>query len=565
MTLRPVLDLPKKPGRRAYDYGQRASGGTHGVVLTKPHVVRLILDLSGYVPERDLASRSLLEPSCGEGAFLVQAVDRLMGSAHAFGYDAIDLRDAILAFDIDPNHVQLARKALTEVLERHGVGKGAAQKLVHTWVRTGDFLLSHPQRRFEYVVGNPPYVRIERLCPDLQSEYRRRFESLYDRADLYVAFIEKGLALLADDGALSFICPDRWVQNRYGAALRRIVSERFRVRCYLDLHHGSPFDSDVVAYPSIFLISPGVTGQVSVGVLDTASPEECRAVSAMICGGSGRRDPGRALSVYPSWFKGDEPWIMGTPAQLQTLRDLERRFEPIEDGRTRVGIGVATGSDKLYITDGKVNVEPDRLVPLVMRGDIENGRIRNAGRFVINTFGDDGCVVDLDAYPRLRKYLTTHAPDIKKRHVARKNPGSWFRTIDRVYPERVAVPKLLIPDIAGSNQVAFDAGHYHPHHNLYFVTSDRWDMEVLGGLISSKVALFFIWSYAVKMRGGYLRFQAQYLRRIRLPDPASIEARLASNIKQAFRRRDFKQLDWLALRAYGLRALPHFDFVDTRT
>jgi hypothetical protein len=33
-------------------------------------------------------------------------------------------------------------------------------------------------------------------------------------------------------------------------------------------------------------------------------------------------------------------------------------------------------------------------------------------------------------------------------------------------------------------------------------------------LLSSCVALFFVWSYAVKMRGGYLRFQAQYLRRI---------------------------------------------------
>jgi hypothetical protein len=34
------------------------------------------------------------------------------------------------------------------------------------------------------------------------------------------------------------------------------------------------------------------------------------------------------------------------------------------------------------------------------------------------------------------------------------------------------------------------------------VTSDHWDLEVLGGLLSSRVALFFVWSYAVKMRGG---------------------------------------------------------------
>lgn len=113
-------------------------------------------------------------------------------------------------------------------------------------------------------------------------------------------------------------------------------------------------------------------------------------------------------------------------------------------------------------------------------------------------------------------------------------------------------------------QVALEPGHFHPHHNLYYVASDDWDLEVLGGLLSSRVALFFVWSYAVKMRGGYLRFQAQYLRRIRVPDPESIESSTAAAIKAAFRRRDFPDLDSLALAAYGIDMLPDFEFVDTR-
>jgi hypothetical protein len=91
-----------------------------------------------------------------------------------------------------------------------------------------------------------------------------------------------------------------------------------------------------------------------------------------------------------------------------------------------------------------------------------------------------------------------------------------------------------------------------------------WDLEVLGGLLSSRVALFFVWSYALKMRGGYLRFQAQYLRRIRLPDPLRLPKALAQRIRKAFRLRDFPRLDELALEAYGLESLPPFDFVDTR-
>jgi hypothetical protein len=199
-----------------------------------------------------------------------------------------------------------------------------------------------------------------------------------------------------------------------------------------------------------------------------------------------------------------------------------------------------------------------------MRDDISLGRIKNGKRFVINTFSDEGGVVELGDFPGLRRHLEAHGVDIKRRHVARRNPESWFRTIDRVYPELVGRPKLLVPDIAGANEVALDKGRYYPHHNLYFVTSDAWDMQVLGGLLSSKVALFFIWSYATKMRGSYLRFQAQYLRRIRVPKPGELPARLTKAIRVAFAARDFKKLDELALEAYGLKRLPAFEFVDTR-
>ena len=78
------------------------------------------------------------------------------------------------------------------------------------------------------------------------------------------------------------------------------------------------------------------------------------------------------------------------------------------------------------------------------------------------------------------------------------------------------------------------------------------------------MALLFIWSYAVKLRSGYLRFQAQYLRRIRVPPPSALAPPLAAELRAAFRRRDFAALDELALRAYGLPALPAFPFVDTR-
>jgi adenine-specific DNA-methyltransferase len=77
-------------------------------------------------------------------------------------------------------------------------------------------------------------------------------------------------------------------------------------------------------------------------------------------------------------------------------------------------------------------------------------------------------------------------------------------------------------------------------------------MPVLGGLLLSKVAEAFVDAYAVKMRGGTLRFQAQYLRRIRVPRPAEISADDRVALANAFHKRDVDAATRVAVRLYGL-------------
>lgn len=554
--------------QHVYEYGERAAGETHGVVLTKPHIVQLILDLAKYTPTRNLTKLRILEPSCGEGAFVTEAVRRLLISAKRHRVPMTKLGDSVRAYDIDETSVIRTKRAVLGLLVEGGAEPGDADALVAKWIHRADFLLATIDGHFDVVAGNPPYVRIEQLDPRLQSIYRGRFEAIFDRADLYVAFIERSLELLSKTGVLSFICADRWTMNRYGAPLRSLIAREYGVRVYVDLHQASPFESDVIAYPSIFVLERAKPDHVVFAKLRDGSADECVALAADIDAMSVvPTHKGVHLFRYERWFENDDPWVLGSPEQLAALRELEDRFATLEaDGQTRVGIGVATGADEVFIVSEETapRVEPDRLVPLVMRSDIREGRIEWSGRYVINTFRQNGGGVDLAEYPKLATYFAEHVDAVRRRHVSQRSNGFWFRTIDRVYPELVEKPKLLIPDIAGSNEVVYDDGKYHPHHNLYFVTSAMWDLEVLGGLLSSKVALFFVWSYAVKMRGGYLRFQAQYLRRIRVPDPASLSVALKKKIRAAFRTRDFEKLDALALQAYGLAALPEFSFVDTR-
>jgi hypothetical protein len=217
-------------------------------------VAAAILDLSGYTADRPLHRLRLLEPSFGGGDFLLLAVDRMLAAwrrdGGGPGTALSDLRDALRAVELYRESVESVRALLLERLAASGIAAQDAASLCDAWLVCDDFLLAALPEGFDVVVGNPPYVRQERIPAALLAEYRQRFRTMYDRADLYVPFFERSLDLLAPGGRLGFICANRWVKNRYGGPLRSKISRGFVLLHYLDMENVDAFHADVIAYPA---------------------------------------------------------------------------------------------------------------------------------------------------------------------------------------------------------------------------------------------------------------------------------------------------------------------------
>ncbi len=544
----------------AHVESEDARAAVLGEVFTRRWVVELILDLVGYTAERELAGQAIVEPACGEGAFLAPIIDRLLASRKAHD-DHADLRDAVRAFDLSDLNVERARKLVVTTLVDAGLPLAEAQSLAATWVRRADFLLDNGVAEADFVVGNPPYIRLEDVSPHRTAAYRSACPTMRGRSDVYVGFIERGLRLLRPEGALGFIVADRWMHNQYGADLRRLVGTGYSVDAVIEMHDVDAFENEVSAYPAVTVIRRRPQGAAVLA----STTKEFGAHSAHALGSwvsSGRRSVtsgrGFAATRMPTWFPGDELWPSGDPARLAIVSSLERRFAPLEDPSTgtRVGIGVATGADEIYITEDDRLVEQDRLLPLVLSTDVTSGRLEWSGSMLVNPWESDGRLVDLNRYPKLHAYLREYESRLRNRHVAMRRPESWYRTIDRVTPGLLKEPKLLLPDIKASSHPVLDEGHYYPHHNLYFVTSTSWDLRVLGGLLLSKVANLFVGAYCVKMRGGFYRFQAQYIRKIRVPSPDAIGRRDKQALARAFVERDVDAATIVAQRVYDIEELP---------
>ena len=547
--------LPPIVSRAMEDLAGKGGVAARGAIFTRAEVVDFILDLAGYTEDQPLHEKRLLEPSFGGGDFLLPIVGRLLTAWRATkssGAILEDLSEAIRAVELHHDTFHSTHAAVVSLLEKEGLFAETATALADRWLRQADFLLAPLDGQFDFVIGNPPYVRQELIPAPLLAEYRYRYQTMYDRADLYIPFIERSLRVLSKGGNLGFICADRWMKNRYGGPLRNLVAKHFHLKVYVDMAKTSAFHSDVIAYPAITIISRTSAGPTRIAhnpainrcTLASLS-EEFRVPSLPKVAGKVRE--------LDQITNGTEPWLLESSDQMALIRRLEQRFPALEETGCKVGIGVATGADKAFIGDfDSLDVEPDRKVPLVTTSDIKSGEVQWHGKGVINPCAESGGLVNLENYPRLRRYLDERKDVIARRHCAQKSPANWYRTIDRITPSLAKTPKLLIPDIKGKAHVVFESGELYPHHNLYYIISESWDLRALQAVMLSAVTRLFIATYSTKMHGGCLRFQAQYLRRIRVPLWEKVSQELRAELIEAAIAFDVQACNRATFKLYSL-------------
>ena len=528
-----------------------------GSVYTKPEIVDLMLDLAGYDPNtKRLTEFRLLEPSCGAGAFVADIVERIISSeilhfGKKINWGNASLNDALLAVDISEEAIAVTQKLIRKILTRHDCPRCRSVELATAWTLHSDFLLHDWQAdHFDFIIGNPPYVRMEEIPTHILREYRESFHTATDRADLYIPFFECGLSLLGSEGTLAFICANRFAKNQYGMALRKFIYENYRVRDYINLEHTKPFLSDVSAYPAIVVLDRKRGGPTHAITVDNLEPDTLNSIRKASCNATG-------TSLFNKWYAGGAPWVSTCARRHLSLQELGRNFPTIESSApgTKIGIGVATGADSVFVlTRNHDDIELSRQLPLLVTQNIRCDQLNWSDHWLLNPFSDtdDGKLVKLTEYPGLCQYLTQHEAVLKARHCARNRIHTWYKTIDRIWLKLVKTPKLVIPDIQSGGIVGYDPGEYYPHHNVYWITSETWDLRALQAILRSSCVTEQLRAHSVEMRGGSIRYQAQNLRQIRIPKFSTINDSLLHELSQSAICNDLSRINTAVERAFQI-------------
>lgn len=497
-------------------YNLRSSGVAHGDVFTRHEVVAYMLDSVDYIPEKDLSEVTILEPSCGNGEFVVEILSRLYKSSLRYGFDFNGaFHRCLSAYDIDPckifdciSRIKDIYPQLTTPEERF---------------KCEDFLLSETKST-DVVVGNPPYIRYEEIPVDKRNLYKSMFRTFHYRPDIYVLFFEKTLRMLKPRAKHCFICANRWMKNQYGKKLRDMVASGFRLCRVIDVEHAGAFQEDVLAYPAITLIKR----LPPTAIFETASTSSISKLSSL------------HFSEHPS-PSGDD-WTSSFSDE-----DELSHLIPIESQGFKIGIGVATGADSVFVSPSLYgNVESDVLLPAINARNLTGDTFSWDGRYLLNPYREDGSLIRLDDYPLTKAYLESHYEKLSKRHKAAKNPSRWYATIDPIKPSLFRQPKVLLPDISGNTYIFVDNGQYYPQHNLYYITGrGERPLRILAAILMSDHIRSQLDSMTNHMNGGYARWQSQYLRKLRIPRVSSISTDMASDLLEAYGNRDYKSINRL--------------------
>lgn len=493
-------------------YGHRTNGGGHGDVFTSPDVVKFMLDLVGYSPRLNLSQFKILEPSCGEGEFIVEIASRLIESSKIHQFNANEAFNCcVYAYDIDSQKISRLKKRILSL--------GLNAEFANIFIQ--DFLSSDIPM-VDIVIGNPPYVRYENIPEDDKLFYKSHFNSFHYRADLYIPFFEKSLKLLKPGGKHCFICSNRWLKNEYGKKLRSLIAHQFRLNSIINLEKADAFQEKVLAYPAITLIS----NQLRVDTIDYANVESISRLENI-------KKVHKQMPLSDDWNC------------LFCDTTSNSNLYTIEELGFKIGIGVATGADRIFISKQLPDeVELELLLPAINARNLRGDSLQWNGEFLLNPYQSNGSLINLTDYPKASLYLEKHKDTLSKRHIVQRNASRWYKTIDRIYPNLLHEAKILLPDMSSNRYIFVDEGNYYPLHNLYYITGQTTnDLKVLGALLISDSIRQQICGITNNMNGGFPRWQSQYLRKLRIPNILEISEDERKMLIHNYEQRNYNEIN----------------------
>ena len=450
----------------------------NGRIYTPDYIVKNILDLSGY-QGAEILGKHIIDNSCGNGAFLREIVRRYCQAALDRGHTADSIARQLSTYvhgiEIDRKEHEDCMKKGTAEAENYGI-TGVS------WdIRCGDATaITDYNGRMDYVVGNPPYVRVHNLGDSFENVKSFSFAQ-NGMTDLYIVFFELGLRMLNDSGILGYITPSSYFNSVAGAYMREYFIDRNLLKAVVDLKHFQAFHA--TTYTAITIL---------------ANNRQSRTVDYYAYDAE-QHQPRYVDTLTPEDYKTGTVYSFASRAELRVLREIS---DNIGESDIAVKNGYATLCDKVFVRE--FDFESPHIIPVVKSS-------RGKWERIVYPYDTRGKLLeesDLQKDEKLYQYLLSNKETLLDRSNESENWYAFGRSqaIGDTYRDKLSV-NTLIRGAEDLKCVEVPAGT-GVYSGLY-VVSDSVPLYAIADALKTEEFANYVSLLGKYKSGGYYTFSSK--------------------------------------------------------
>jgi adenine-specific DNA-methyltransferase len=371
-------------------------------------------------------------------------------------------------------------------------------------------------KQFNLVLGNPPYVRHEKI-KDQKEQLKNAFASVYvGTADLYVYFFKRALDLLESGGILSYICSNKFFKSQYGEKLREYLPKTAELDLIVDFSEITVFEA-IVATAVIQMQKHTGKQNNQIGALMWSDKDEIKDIARVF--------NANRYAITQKSLKA-EGWTIGSNEKQKLVSVLSQAGKPLgEFIQERFYRGILTGFNEAFVVDkatkeSLIKQHPSStevLKPFLRGRDVKRWKIENPELWLIFTRRG----IDIKKYPAIKKHLEQFRTQLEPGTSEGRKAGSyqWYEIQDNIaYWKEFEESKIMYQELAVHQAFAWDEENFYANNKTFIIPSAS---KYLLAVLNSKIAWFLFFHFVQHKENGGFNMQSIYLEKVPIPTASS--------------------------------------------
>ena len=385
------------------------------------------------------------------------------------------------------------------------------------------------QDGFDIVIGNPPYIQLQKNGGALANRYKDEdYDSFIRTGDIYILFYERGHKLLAPDGYLCYITSHQWLRTEYGGKLRTYLPAKARPLLLVDFRT-KVFDAGVDVNILLLGKQPVDNPKVTTRLIENLDDLGTRAKGPEI----------ELVSDGSSWL------IPTTKTELTLKTKIEKIGTPLKNWKIKVNRGITVGYNPAFIitaerrreiladcSDEAERQRTKNLIRPLLRG-------KNIDRYGVNKENEYIIVIPSglteknkadqapekffeNNYSQIYRHLKSfeHTPSKGKGLINRDDQGDyWWELRPCDYYAEFEKEKLIWSELTQRPQFVYDEEKAYILNTGYMITGrTRLEIRYLCGVLNSILGGYIFRKYYASGLGKKgIRYLATFVKRLPAP------------------------------------------------